>query len=70
MVAQILGVCDTYDAMTSGRVYRAACTHSDTLDEIKQSAGTQFGHTVVEHLVQLPRHVFDDLWNPDKTLQG
>ena len=70
MVAQILGVCDTYDAMTSGRVYRSACSHRDTVNEIAQSAGTQFGPKVAEHFVKLPGNVFEDLWSPDKTLQG
>ena len=70
MVAQILGVCDIYDAMTSGRVYRAACSHGDALEEIKQSAASQFGPTVAEHFVKLPGNVFEDLWNPDKTLEG
>ena len=70
MVAQILGVCDTYDAMTSGRVYRSACSHRDTLDEISHSSGSQFGPGIVEHFVQLPGHVFEGLWSPDKTLEG
>ena len=70
MVAQILGVCDTYDAMTSGRVYRSACSHRDTLDEISHSSGSQFGPGVVEHFVQLPGHVFQNLWSPEKTLEG
>ncbi len=70
MVAQILGVCDTYDAMTSGRVYRSACSHGETVDEISKSAGTQFGPKVAEHFVKLPSHVFEDLWSPDKTLEG
>ena len=56
--------------MTSGRVYRSACSHRDTLDEISHSAGTQFGPTVVEHFVQLPGHVFEDPWSPGKTLEG
>lgn len=70
MVAQILCVCDTYDAMTSGRVYRAARSHRDAVDEIARSAGTQFGPNVVDYFVQLPGHVFKDIWSPEKTLKG
>ena len=70
MVAQILGVCDTYDAMTSGRVYRAARSHRDAFDEIVRSAGTQFGSRVVDYFVQLPGHVFKEIWSPEKTLKG
>ncbi len=62
IVAQILGVCDTYDAMTSSRVYRAARSHQDALDEIARSSGTQFGPRIAEDFVQLPSHVFEDMW--------
>ena len=70
MVAQILAVCDTYDAMTSGRVYRSACPHREAIDEIAESSGTQFGPKIVKHFVQLPGHVFEDIWSPEKTLEG
>jgi len=70
MLAQILSVCDTYDAITSERVYRAARSHWDALDEIARSAGTQFGPWVVDYFVQLPGHVFEDMWSPEKTLEG
>lgn len=70
VLTQILSVCDAYDAMTSGRVYRAARSHRDALDEIARSAGTQFGPRVVDHFVQLPGHVFEDMWSPEKTLEG
>ena len=70
MVAQILGVWDTYDGMTSGRVYRAARSHWDAFDEIARSAGTQFGARVVDYFVQLPGHVFKEIWSLEKTLKG
>ncbi len=40
--ARIFAVVDTYDAMTSDRPYRLACSHRQALEEIRRHAGTQF----------------------------
>jgi HD-GYP domain-containing protein (c-di-GMP phosphodiesterase class II) len=45
--ARIIAVADAFDAMTSGRPYRAAITHADALAELQRCAGTQFDPTVV-----------------------
>jgi response regulator RpfG family c-di-GMP phosphodiesterase len=42
LVARIISVADTYDAMTSDRAYRRAVPHEVTINEIEQFAGTQF----------------------------
>jgi HD-GYP domain-containing protein (c-di-GMP phosphodiesterase class II) len=46
--AQILAVVDTYDAMTSDRPYQKAKDRQETLQEIKQNTGSQFGPRAVE----------------------
>ena len=51
-------------------MYRAARSHGEALDEIMRSAGTQFGPKVADYFVQLPSHVFKDIWSPVKTLKG
>jgi response regulator RpfG family c-di-GMP phosphodiesterase len=42
LVARIISVADTYDAMTSDRAYRRAVPHEVTVNEIEHFAGTQF----------------------------
>jgi two-component system cell cycle response regulator len=45
--ARIITVCDAYDAMVSHRVYAAACTHHEALEELVRCAGSQFDPAVV-----------------------
>ena len=40
--ARILGVCDVYDALVSPRVYRAAWSHDEAVDLLREGAGTEF----------------------------
>ncbi|KHE91870.1 MAG: CHASE2 domain-containing protein [Candidatus Scalindua rubra] len=42
LVARIISVADTYDAMTSSRVYRAGLPKEVAFKEIEKGAGTQF----------------------------
>jgi putative nucleotidyltransferase with HDIG domain len=42
LIARIISVADTYDAMTSDRAYRRALPHEVTLSEIERCSGTQF----------------------------
>lgn len=51
--ARILAVADTYDAMTSDRPYRARVPIEETLEEIRQAAGSQFDPVVVEAFLRV-----------------
>ena len=42
LIARIISVADTYDAMTSDRAYRRALPHEVTVNEIIRCSGTQF----------------------------
>src|SRR5690349_1410301 len=42
LIARIIAVADTYDAMTSDRAYRRALPHEVTVSEIVRCSGTQF----------------------------
>ncbi len=42
IIARIIAVADTYDAMTSDRAYRKALPHEVAVNEIKRCAGSQF----------------------------
>ena len=48
LMARIIAVADAYDAMTSSRPYRRACTARHACREIKQNIGTQFNAQVAE----------------------
>jgi diguanylate cyclase (GGDEF)-like protein/putative nucleotidyltransferase with HDIG domain len=49
--ARILAVADSFEAMTSDRVYRKGMPVSDALAELRACAGTQFDGDVVEAFV-------------------
>jgi HD-GYP domain-containing protein (c-di-GMP phosphodiesterase class II) len=46
--ARIIAVCDSYDAMTSDRPYRAGMPAAEALAELRRCAGTQFDPAVVD----------------------
>jgi HD-GYP domain-containing protein (c-di-GMP phosphodiesterase class II) len=47
IMARIIAVADTYDAMTSDRAYRRALPHEVAVGEIERCSGTQFDPEVV-----------------------
>ncbi|MGQ0549954.1 MAG: HD-GYP domain-containing protein [Armatimonadota bacterium] len=51
--SRILAVADTYEAMTSDRIYRAALAADDAIAELKLYTGVQFDPTVVEAFVSI-----------------
>ena len=51
--SRIIGVCDTYDAMTSNRPYRDAMTHDEAMELINAEAGKQLDPDVVEVFVEV-----------------
>ncbi len=57
IIARIIAVADTYDAMTSDRAYRRALPHEVTMNEIERCSSTQFdpdiAGTFIERLDEL-----------------
>jgi diguanylate cyclase (GGDEF)-like protein len=51
--ARIVSVVDAYEAMTSGRPYRAAISHADAVAELRRHAGVQFDPDIVDRFVDL-----------------
>jgi len=47
ILSRIVAICDSYDAMTNDRPYRAALTKEEAIAEIKKSAGTQFDPNIL-----------------------
>lgn len=52
-IARILGVADTYDAMTSNRSYRGALPQEKVREEIQNGKGTQFDAEVADIMLQM-----------------
>ena len=53
MLSRILAVCDTYDAMTSDRPYRASVEHRLALEEILSCSGSQLDPECVQAFLRV-----------------
>ncbi len=53
--ARILGVADSFDAMTSNRPYRSAMSSEQAIEELCRSAGRHYDPDVVDALAELSR---------------
>ena len=51
--ARIVGVADSYDAMISGRPYRAALTKPEIIAEFTRCSGTQFDYHLAELFLRM-----------------
>lgn len=52
LMARIIAVADTFDAMTTTRPYRKGLPHQVALDELKKFSGTQFCPTCAEAFIK------------------
>ena len=50
-MARIINVVDSYDVMTSDRVYKKAVTKEEAVEELKNCSGTQFDPEIVEYFI-------------------
>jgi putative nucleotidyltransferase with HDIG domain len=53
LMARIFAVVDTYDALTSDRPYRRACSHTHALSELRRVAGQQLDPEATEMFCEL-----------------
>jgi putative nucleotidyltransferase with HDIG domain len=51
LIARIIAVADTFDAMTTDRPYRKALSVSEAIGELKKNSGVQFDGEIVETFV-------------------
>jgi response regulator RpfG family c-di-GMP phosphodiesterase len=52
LIARIISIADTYDAMTSDRSYRRALPHDVTVSEIERCSGSQFDPSLAGTFVE------------------
>ncbi len=53
LYARIVGVADSYDAMSSNRVYRRHLTKDEIIEQIQTGSGTQFDPAIVPYMVDM-----------------
>jgi HD-GYP domain-containing protein (c-di-GMP phosphodiesterase class II) len=61
LVAQIMAVCDAFDAMTSTRAYRDSRPAEQAIEEVTRESGTQFGPMAAEAFLAIPEEIFTTL---------
>lgn len=64
--ARILAVADTYDAMISSRPYQTSFSSSQSIQELKAMAGTQFDPAVVDAYIKYLENPESDLGKVSK----
>lgn len=55
LIARIICVADSFDAMNTNRVYRARLTKEQIIDEIEKNSGTQFDPDIAAVMLRLIR---------------
>jgi HD-GYP domain-containing protein (c-di-GMP phosphodiesterase class II) len=53
LIARVLAVADSYDAMTSARPYRRAKTKGEAIIELKRCSGTEFDPEIVNAFLEI-----------------
>ncbi len=61
ILAQILAVVDSYDAMTSGRAYRSSRCHGHAMEEVDRGAGVHFAPGPAGAFLTLPYQLFQEV---------
>lgn len=59
LVARILAIADTFDAMSSTRSYRSALPRAKVMEEMRRCAGAQFDPELAAAFVQLDLSTYD-----------
>jgi HD-GYP domain-containing protein (c-di-GMP phosphodiesterase class II) len=60
-IARIIGLVDSFDAMSSNRTYRAAMERARVMQELRANAGTQFDPELVEAFMKIDLRHYDEL---------
>ncbi|MCX4340201.1 MAG: diguanylate cyclase [Lachnospiraceae bacterium] len=69
LVARVIGLVDSYDAMTSNRVYRRRLDDDVVLQELQKGKGSQWDPDLVDIFVKLIEEgALEKLWMPEEDL--
>lgn len=61
LVAQIMAVCDAFDAMTSTRAYRDSRPPERAVEEVARERGRHFGPAAADAFLAVPQEIFHTL---------
>ncbi|MBN8644835.1 MAG: HD-GYP domain-containing protein [Planctomycetes bacterium] len=61
LMARIIGLADSFDAMSSNRTYRAAMNRETVLGEVRKGAGTQFDPALAKVFLTLDFSTYDEM---------
>ncbi len=69
LVARVIGLVDSYDAMTSNRVYRKRLTDSIVMEELRKGKGTQWDPDLVDIFIELIEDgSLEKKWMPEEDM--
>ena len=53
LIARIIAVADSYDAMTSNRSYRDYLSQNKVREELENNKGTQFDPVIADYMIEI-----------------
>ena len=69
LVARVIGLVDSYDAMTSNRVYRRRLNDDVVMQELEKGKGSQWDPELVDIFVELIKEgALEKMWMPEEDL--
>ncbi len=68
LVARIIGVADTYDAMSSERCYRKPLSEEVIISELEKAKGTQLDPNIVPHMLDMMRDGTTDILKEQRSI--
>ncbi len=69
LVARVIGLVDSYDAMTSNRVYRRRLNDDVVMQELERGKGSQWDPELVDIFVELIKEgALEKMWMPEEDL--
>ncbi len=68
LVARIIGVADTYDAMSSERCYRKPLSEEVIISELEKAKGTQLDPDIVPHMLDMMRDGTTDILKEQRSI--
>lgn len=69
LIARVIGLVDSYDAMTSNRVYRRRLSDDIVMEELRKGKGTQWDPDLVDIFVELIQEgALEQAWMPEDEL--
>ena len=70
LFGRVIGLADSFDAMSSTRTYRAAMSHQQVLEEVARCSGAQFDPQLAKIFLKLDFQPFHNMVQKHQNQQG